>query len=337
MLGPWISRTFTVPELNLNGDLVSRALPLLSISRKDAREKTKKIVDNMNERHGKPLPTAFLPSILRQYPLLSLSDEASEFIAPIPEILLMRVTSGLYYDVIRGGQSLLNEANDRFEEYCAKYIEALMERFDVSRAYRYEPKKGSPIDTPDLLVRDNGAIVLAVECKATKLTYLAQFAEDPFEAEKKQYLQIANGVFQLWRFFSHARRGLLKETVDSNTSAVVLTLELFFMVDDKLKTKIIEEATALADKEEGITAEDRRMVLFCSVQNLEEILCLSTEDSFLATLRAARQEKYRGWGLREIHREQTAEEEPMEPKRFPFALDDLLPWWTRANEFDPPE
>ena len=73
----------------------------------------------------------------------------------------------------------------------------MMERFKIKRAYRYKPKKGAPVDTPDLLVKDGGKVILAAECKATKLTYLAQFAEDPFEAENKQYLQIANGVFQL--------------------------------------------------------------------------------------------------------------------------------------------
>ena len=106
----------------------------------------------------------------------------------------MRVTSGLYYDLIPGGQALLNEANDRFEEYCRAYIDAMMDRFMVSRAYRYEPKKGAPVDTPDLLVKDGEKMVLAVECKATKLTYLAQFAEDPFEAARNQYRQIANGI-----------------------------------------------------------------------------------------------------------------------------------------------
>ena len=249
----------------------------------------------------------------------------------------MRVTSGLYYDLIFGGQALLNEANERFEEYCASYIDTLMERFEVSRAYRYEPKKGAPVDTPDLLVKDGGKVVLAAECKATKLTYLAQFAEDPFDAEKKQYLQIANGAFQLWRFFSHVRRGLLEEAVDADASAIVLTLDSFFTINHELKAKIIEEATSLADKEGNITAEDRRQILFCPIHGLEEVLCCSTEDTFLATLKAAREEKYAGWELPGVHRDQTAENEPIVLKQFPFELDSLLPWWKRSNEFNEPK
>lgn len=333
---PWISRSFTVPELELTADLTKRALPLLLVSAGRAREETKKITDSVNAKHGRPIPTAFLPSILRRYPLVCLSDEANEFIAPIPEVLLMRVTSGLYYDLIPGGQELLNEANDRFEEYCANYVGAMLPRFKVSRAYRYEPKKGAPVDTPDLLVKDGSKVVLAAECKATKLTYLAQFAEDPFEAEQKQYLQIAHGAFQLWRFFSHVRRGLLEAAVDAEASAMVLTLDSFFMMNDVLRAKIIEEANLLADKEGNITAEDRRHVLFCPIHGFEEIISRSTEDVLLATLRAAHEEQFVGWELPEVHRKQTNEKELTEPKRFPFELDALLPWWKRANEFNEP-
>jgi hypothetical protein len=196
----------------------------------------------------------------------------------------------------------LNEANDRFEEYCMAYIDSLMERFKVIRTYRYEPKKGASVDTPDLLVKDGEKIVLAVECKATKLTYLAQFAEDPFEAEKKQYLQIANGILQLWRFFSHVRRGLVKETVDADTSAMVLTLDSFLMMNRELKATIIEEATSLAEKEGGIAAEDRRHIIFCPIHDLEGVLSVSSEDSFLARLKAAREEK--------VHRLGTARHKP---------------------------
>jgi hypothetical protein len=333
MRKPWINRTITIPELGLTADLMNRALPLLLISADRAREKTKKIVDDVNAAHGRPIPTAFLPSILRQHPLVCVNDEASDFVAPMPEVLLMRVTSGLYYDLIPAGRAMLNEANGRFEEYCAAYIDATMKRFKVSRAYRYEPKKGAPVDTPDLLVKDGEKLVLAAECKATKLTYLAQFAEDPYEAQKKQYLQITNGVFQLWRFFSHVRRGLVKEPVDGDTAAMVLTLDSFLTMSRGLRARIIDEATSLAEKEGDIAAEDRRHIIFCPIHGLEEVLSFSNENSFLATLRAAREEKYIGWELREINREEAAGKETIERKTFPFELDGLLPWWKRSNEF----
>jgi hypothetical protein len=332
MRAPWIGREFTIPEVGLTADLLKRTLPLILISADRAREETNNMIAAVTAKHGRPIPTAFLPSILRRYPLVSLDDEAKQFVAPIPEVLLMRVTSGLYYDLIPGGQVLLNEANERFEEYSAAYIDAQMGRFKVNRAYRYELKKGAPVDTPDLLIMDGEKLVLAVECKATKLTYLAQFAEDPFEAEKKQYLQIAKGVFQLWRFFSHVRRGLVKELVDANTSAMVLTLDPFTTADHELKAKIVEEANSIATMEGNITAEDRRHIVFCSIESLEEVLSRCTEDTLLATLSAARKEKYVGWELPQINQQETSEQEEIEPRSFPFDLDGLLPWWKRLTE-----
>jgi hypothetical protein len=63
---PWISRTFTIPELELTADLMKRAVPLLLISADRAREETQKNTDDVNAKHGRPIPTAFLPSILRR-------------------------------------------------------------------------------------------------------------------------------------------------------------------------------------------------------------------------------------------------------------------------------
>jgi hypothetical protein len=328
---PWINRNITAPEVGLTVDLVRRALPLLLISVEKAREETRKLVEQMNQKHGKALPTAYLPSILRRFPLLALNDDADNFIAPISEAILIRVTSGLYYNLISGGQPLLNEASDRFEQYVADYIDALMERFTVRRAYRYEPKKGSPVDTPDVLVADGQRIVLAIECKATKLTYLAQFAEDPFEAEKKQYLQMANGIFQLWRFFSHVRRGLLTETVDADTAAMVVTLDPFRLIDPALKAKLMGEAHTLANADGEIIGEDRRAtIIFCPIDELEDVVCRTDEDRFLASLKATRDKKYEGWGFFGVDR--NASGKPTVEKKFPFALGGLLPWWDRIGD-----
>jgi hypothetical protein len=92
-------------------------------------------------------------------------------------------------------------------------------------------------------------------------------------------------------------------------------------------------ANSLADKEGDIAAEDRRHIIFCPIHSFAQVLSLSTEDSFLTILKAAREEKYTGWELREISRKESAGKEKIEPKKFPFELDGLLPWWKRSNEF----
>jgi hypothetical protein len=103
------------------------------------------------------------------------------------------------------------------------------------------------------------------------------------------------------------RRGFLEEAVDADASAMVVTLESFFPINRELREKIIEEAISFANKEGNITAEDRRHILFCPIYGLKEILCRSTEETFLSTLTAAREAKYVGWELHDVHRDQIAQ------------------------------
>jgi len=326
---PWRGRTPLFPEIGLTEEVVKAASPLLVISAGRARTLTRDLVTQMTATHGGPIPLAFLPSILRRYPVVHLTDDAPEVIAPVPEMLIIRITAGLYYDVIGGGQELLNEANDRFEQYCARSLGAYMKRFEVIRAYRFEPKKGAAVDTPDVLVKDGGTLALVAECKATKLTYLAQFADDPFKVASKQYLQIANGVFQLWRFFSHVRRGLLNEPVTPDTAAMIITLDSFLVMSRKLKDQILAEANRLADAQGEIIEQDRRQVVISSVQSLESVLSTATEDEFLTAFKAAKEEKYMGWQLREIARSERKGGANFEQKKYPFTLDEILPWWSQ--------
>jgi hypothetical protein len=330
---PWPPRLLASPEIGLTEEIIQRAIRLLSRPVSQARVETATMTAEVNEKHGKPIPTAFLPSVLRRYPLISTDENPNLIIAPIPELMLLRVTTGLYYDLIPGGQTLLNEANDRFEQYCADFIGVTKERFAVSRSYRYGAK-GAQVDTPDVLVRDKEQVIIAAECKASKLTYLAQFSEDPFEAEKRQYLQIARGVVQLWRFFSDIRRGIAKDELAPQAHALVVTLDPFLMMAREPREKVFQQANALADEHGNITDEDRRPVIICPIYELEEILLTSTEDTFLASLKASYEEKYSGWQLREVHRDSKGAKEFGPRKDFPFDLANVLPWWNRVDEMD---
>ena len=199
--------------------------------------------------------------------------------------------------------------------------------------HRYGPK-GAKFDSPDVLIKHQGRLVIVAECKATKLTYLAQFAEDPFEAAKKQYTQIAKGVFQLWRFFSHVRRSIVEEDLAADCYAVVFTLDAFMQMAQDPQNKVFAEANALADEDGNIAPDDRKPVVICPVHDLEFILSRATETSLLASLKASNEGKYQGWMLREVHRDTGAAKEFGKPKLYPFDLEDVLPWWSRFGEVD---
>ena len=330
LTNPWVPRKTSVPEIGLTDEIVQRALPMMSSSRDEARIGTAALVAQAQGEHGSPIPTALLPSILRKTPLIYV-DDPNRLISPIPETILLRVTAGLYYDLLLGGQDIINDANARFEQYCVDLINAMMERFEVRRAYRYGPK-GAQFDSPDVLIKDQGRLVIVAECKATKLTYLAQFAEDPFGAANKQYTQLAKGMFQLWRFFSHARRGLVKEDLAADCHAVVFTLDPFTQMARDAQKKVFAEANALADEDGNIAPADRRHVVICPISDLESILTRATEDSLLASLKIAKEDKYQGWMLGQIHHDTEAAKEFGKQKLYPFDMENVLPWWSRLNK-----
>src|SRR5436190_458369 len=144
-------------------------------------------------------------------------------------------------------------------------------------SFRYGPKCGG-FDSPDVLIKQGGKLVVVGDCKATKLSYLAQFAEFPFEAAKQQYDQIAKGVFQAWRYYSHVRRGIAEAEIANDSYAMIFPLDWFLFMSRELKTKVVEEAKALADKEGQITDEDRKPVIFCAIHEIEGVLPIAAED-----------------------------------------------------------
>jgi hypothetical protein len=324
----WAQRRFSLTELRVTQATFEAALMLLSKPIAQARSETALMAQEANS-HG-VLPTAYQPSFLRRFPIISFGDGDTRLCAPIPDLILLRITSGLFYDLIKGGSNLRNEASERFEKYCAEFIAAMMRRFEVSRSKKYI-FRNNLIDTPDILTKDGGDVVVAVECKATRLSFGAQFADDPIEEAKKGYEEIAKGVFQLWRYFSHTRRGVVvTDAVRPDAHGMVLTLDTWLVASQTLQQQVLAAATTLAEKDSEITAEDRRKVVFCSIHDLERTLTNATEDSFLRTMSAARDERFGGWILPNIHRD--TESDCGEPKPFPFELGNVLPWWKATDE-----
>ena len=82
-----------------------------------------------------------------------------------------------------------------------------------------------------------------MECKATKLTFPAQFADDPIAEAKIGYDEIAKGVFQLWRYFSHARRGIVStDAVRADAYGMVLTLDTWLVMSRELQEQVLGTA-----------------------------------------------------------------------------------------------
>ncbi|CDZ74181.1 Hypothetical protein, partial CDS, partial [Neorhizobium galegae bv. orientalis] len=318
-LTPWMGAV-GLEKLGISKESVEQAVAIMSLDRRDFRSRTAEL--NRQLLKDNEVPLAYLPSLLRQYPLIA-EPRFGSFIAPLPQVIIYRITVGLFYDIASGPQGLLTEANNRFEQYAQRLLKGFYPAFEVTGSTRYGPKKNA-IDSPDILVGLNGIIEIVIECKATKLTYLSQYANDPLNEARKQYEQIAKGVAQLWRFFAHARTGLYSDCeVSPQAVGIVLTLDAWLPMSAELQDDVLELARTLVAKDDHVIETDMRRVLFCPMQDMADTAIISNQAQFQETLSRAGEDDFRAWSLREIRRKLG---EPETPNEFPLDYTDVLPW-----------
>lgn len=265
---------------------------------------------------------AYRPSLLRRYPILRFGDAGAEAMAPLPPLILQRITWGLYFDIVDGEGAVWDDVGRHFETYCRRYLAAMLEGYTVTADERYEPK-GRSFDTPDILVSRGGSVRLAVECKAKRMPVAARFSGDPVGDAAGAYAEIAKGVYQVWRFFSHARRGLYKKEVDPNCLGIVLTADPWLVMGQKLHPEVMAIADRMADeKDPEIAQVDRRRVPVVMIDDMEYALQHAGVDTvFERLVTLTRDETGWEWSLVHGFAQEAA------AKSFPFSgeLSDLLP------------
>ncbi|MUO78225.1 hypothetical protein GOZ78_09240 [Agrobacterium vitis] len=309
-------------DLPLRNDVFEKTLGIISLEMQDMRAETLRRITNVASPEKAKI--AYLPSSLRQYPIVTTAKHQKQMIAPLPQLIIFRMTSGLYYDLQEGPKSLIEEANSRFEEFGKKLLDARCPRFETLREHEFVVSKAKTYRTPDLLLKDGGVVKVVFECKATKLTFDAQFGDDPYAEAPNAYNQIAKGMSQLWKFFSRARRGIyIQEQIDPNAKGVILTMENWWQLDQTPLKALRAEAEKLCADEPDMLPEDKREVIFTSIEDLEYVLAVSDEDQFLKTLDDSQKEEFFGWALADVRNPYRKEE--LERKDYPFKIGEILP------------
>ncbi len=312
-------------ELGINVETRDRALSRISRPITDLRRETSILrdIDTI---------TAYKPSILRQFPCMRVGHRYRHLIAPLPELIMDRVTNGLFYDVIGGGGPVRQEIGRRFETYSLALLRKMLSGTRFLPESKYRTRHGT-VATPDILMHDgDGNIHLAIECKASRMSVTARFGEAP--EEDRGYEEIAKGVMQLWRFFTHCRQQVAPQRLAEDVQGMILTMDEWFAGRSTVIPLIIARANELADANaHDIPMVDRRSVAFCTISEMEEVLSTATPASLEDAVRIGSGDKA-GWIFSALHGETLAEKTA--PKKYPFleALDELLPWYARISELE---
>lgn len=320
-----VSRETDLSLLGITAEQREAALRISALNHDEARSRTRQ----MRPRN---LHTAYKPSILRDFPIIAFGERGERLRAPIPELVLQRHIAGLYLDVVSGGRLIWQGIGRRFEEYCVEYLQAMMKPYGVRREQEYGPKR-TQFRTPDLLVSSVDGLVLVVECKAKRMTFEARFADDQVAEARGGYEEIAKGIFQLWRFFSHARRGVFASTkVLSDCLGMVLTADTWLTMARNQEAQIYAKAHALANEAGNIDAVDRRDVPVCLIDDVEYVLQHGNADTLLSALREVSSGEKKRWRLSIEHAEKL-----VSPRPYPFTdrIAHFLPWWESIDNNNP--
>lgn len=309
-------RHLWIEQLGFDQSASDKALALLSHTPETAR----RLAKSVRTARGGP---AYQRSVLRVAPIFSF-DNGQALVAPVPDLISARVTSGLFYDHADAPSDVRNEVGARFELYVRDLLNASLPGLSTTpgRAYRHRKQ---PIDPPDLMLQHEGRLAAVFECKARKMSFDARFSEtsetDPGHDE------LAKGVFQLWRYFAHHRLGIAAgPKPDPETIPVLLTLDNWMQMSSDRQHQVLKHAEDLAAaKDPLIAAEDRRTIVFCSIEDLESTLHRSDEPRFLANLAMATEERFTGWMLPNIYKR--GEDDLDRPFPLWERMSEVLPWW----------
>lgn len=318
---PAVRRGVRMGDIGISESTLKRVYDLISIPHEEARKRAAQI--RADRGH-----TGYKRSLFREYPCVAFGRKGERLHAPLPDLLMLRATTGVFYDVVNASGSVKNEISSRFETYCIELLQHMLPSRTIRPSFKYTIRK-NVIDSPDVMLSEaTGAISVVFECKARRMSYEARFSEDPVSEAHQAYSEVAKGVFQIWRFVSHHRRGLLDgEQIAADVRGVVLTLDYWLSVATTIRTDVFNLANRMADEYPEIIEADRIPVIFCPAEELEYTLGTATESSFLEAITASTETRFQGWALSSVH-EQIAGG-IKQNKEYPFAnrLAGIWPWW----------
>lgn len=323
-LQPEISLDADFTGADLPRDLSRRVMEHLSLTLNDARSQAVAL-------RSAPGHVGYKKSVLRTHPCVVFQGKA---VAPLVELVNLRGTSGIFYDVIGGPDAVKNEISARFEKYCLDFTRAMMPNTHVDGEIKYL-FNSNYIKSPDMLIYRQNQLAIIMECKATRMSYEARFGEEPLVEAARGYDEMAKGIFQIWRFVSHIRRGYVTDVqIANDVKGVVITLDAWLSMARHMIVEVFVRARRLAtERDPEISADDQIPVRFCMIDDLEKTLAKSTQESFLNTIAGSMDDEHRSWMLASIHDKLNPEVGIFE-REFPFShrLAEVQGTWWQTME-----
>lgn len=193
---------------------------------------------------------SIVPS-LRMFPLIRMVYRGKEaVVCPIPSLLFWRMTSGLYYDIVKiPGTGFDNAFGNAFEKYVGDIIEATMNPLiQRNRGEEYKIGKEKK-ETSDWVIWDEEAILL-IECKTKRMRLESKNSLDETFVEKdlekmadfllQLYKSIQNYKNNEYPFVTNSKKRKIYPMILTLENWHIMGVERFIRINELLRTKLIE-------------------------------------------------------------------------------------------------
>lgn len=282
------------------------------------------------ERAGRG-PIAYKPSVLRRTPMIAISDgNGLEAFCPLPELLYLRFTDGLFYDLV-GDDNLKRIIGERFESFVMEvtghYLGGVCRLVPEGK---YGPK-GKRRATPDIrVVNDFDELRVVIECKSRRIPYKVRSSPNPFVENNEVYDDLVKGVVQIWRYMADVRREKAdcNYTISADIVGVVLMLEPWLQMHAETIREIRERAISHCQKQPEIEAVDQIEIAFVAMDDWEYSIQKIGAREFLSALNRHASPKKHGYLLNSSIEELKQEDEPS-IARYDYygGISRLVSWW----------
>ncbi|KUZ75251.1 hypothetical protein WI37_20050 [Burkholderia ubonensis] len=181
---------------------------------------------------------AFNP--LRECPINFFRAEPEHIFVPVPQLLLWRVTDGLYYYLIEaGGHRFAKAFGDACEIYVGKVLKVALKgkEVEIHGERPYDSSKGEKAGADWLISDHTGHLFL--ECKAKRMTLPAKMA-GPGESMDKDLRVLAGYIVQNYKNIRDAIRGCVPgfSSAGLPVFSAIVTLEDWGLYTSQLEERL---------------------------------------------------------------------------------------------------
>ncbi|MBE9638281.1 hypothetical protein IQ782_15615 [Salipiger pacificus] len=271
------------------------------------------------ELRDSDLPRVFRRSVIKERPLFEYlaRDGSKGFFVPSRECLLLRITDGLYYDIVSDPDAR-RVSGDKFEDLCFQ----LLEHFAGPENYVERERETSYGKSADLFLLDrNGEAGITVECKIRRIPQRVLTSPDPWRDCADAFDDIVKGIVQIWRTQAELYAISRPEMV-----GVVLQYDPWTVMGNAFIQEIFVKAGDKADRL-GIPKARRIPVALVGYAEFESCLRWYEIDAIREGIRLSVEEKYHGYQLSGIIEGFAAKSGPKDTFDYSEIAGRAVPWW----------